>query len=227
MALIDKLTAIADAIREKTGKQNVLTLDQMATEIARIETGGGSDDVLLQVLARTITNLESDKVTELGYRALNGCAALINLSLPNCVKIGDSSLQSCVALENVNLPNLNFINVRGFSECKKLKNLILPKAKIASNWFAYNCESLEMCDFHMIESIGNLSFQNCKNLKALIIRANSLCNLNGSGVFTGSGVASGTGYIYVPSALIDTYKVATNWSVYANQFRTIEGSEYE
>lgn len=41
MALTDKLTAIADAIRGKTGKTGGLTLDQMATEIAGIQGGGG------------------------------------------------------------------------------------------------------------------------------------------------------------------------------------------
>lgn len=41
MALINKLSAIGDAIREKTGKEDKLSLDQMATEIASIETGGG------------------------------------------------------------------------------------------------------------------------------------------------------------------------------------------
>lgn len=39
MALINKLTAIADSIREKTGKTDVLTLDQMPLEIAGIQTG--------------------------------------------------------------------------------------------------------------------------------------------------------------------------------------------
>lgn len=38
MALIDKLTAIADAIRAKTGKTATMTLDEMPTEIAGIET---------------------------------------------------------------------------------------------------------------------------------------------------------------------------------------------
>lgn len=42
MALTDKLTAIANAIRAKTGKSDSLTLDQMPTEIDSIETGGGS-----------------------------------------------------------------------------------------------------------------------------------------------------------------------------------------
>lgn len=226
MSVYEKMTAIADAIREKTGKQNVLTLDQMATEIARIETGGGSDDVLLQVLARTITNFESDKVTELGLRALNGCTALTSISLPNCVKASDGAFQE-TSLETVNLPNLYNIAPRCFMSCRKLKEIVFPKVKDMSTYVFYECSALEKCDLHTITTIGNISFKNCKNLKALIIRTNSLCNLGGGDVFSGSGVASGTGYIYVPSALIDTYKAATNWSVYANQFRTIEGSEYE
>lgn len=43
MALIDKLSAIGDAIRAKTGKADKLTLDQMPTEIASIEMGGGNE----------------------------------------------------------------------------------------------------------------------------------------------------------------------------------------
>ena len=40
MALTDKLTAIANAIRGKTGKEDSLTLEQMVTEIEGIEAGG-------------------------------------------------------------------------------------------------------------------------------------------------------------------------------------------
>lgn len=41
MALIDKLNAIGEAIRAKTGKSEKLTLDEMPTEIASISGGGG------------------------------------------------------------------------------------------------------------------------------------------------------------------------------------------
>lgn len=41
MALINKLQAIANAIRSKTGKTDLLTLEQMPTEIEGIQTGGG------------------------------------------------------------------------------------------------------------------------------------------------------------------------------------------
>lgn len=40
MALINKLSAIGDAIREKTGKEDLLTLDQMPEEIKGISGGG-------------------------------------------------------------------------------------------------------------------------------------------------------------------------------------------
>ena len=42
MAIINKLSAIGAAIRAKTGKTELLTLDSMPTEIASIVTGGGS-----------------------------------------------------------------------------------------------------------------------------------------------------------------------------------------
>ncbi len=43
MALTEKLNAIGDAIRAKTGGSEKLTLDQMPTEIASISSGGGAE----------------------------------------------------------------------------------------------------------------------------------------------------------------------------------------
>ena len=51
MALTDKLSAIGEAIRAKTGKSDKLTLDQMPSEIAGITGGGGSDVTLLEGLS--------------------------------------------------------------------------------------------------------------------------------------------------------------------------------
>ena len=42
MALTNKLTNIANAIREKTGNTDKMTLDEMATEISNISVGSGS-----------------------------------------------------------------------------------------------------------------------------------------------------------------------------------------
>ena len=56
MALTDKLTNIADAIRGKTGGTEAMTLDQMAEAIAGIQSGGGSGaKVLTFTPAETIS----------------------------------------------------------------------------------------------------------------------------------------------------------------------------
>lgn len=52
MALTKKLSNIGDAIRAKTGKEDKLTLEQMVTEIAAIETGG-SEPAVIEALVVT------------------------------------------------------------------------------------------------------------------------------------------------------------------------------
>lgn len=53
MALINKLNAIGDAIRNKTGKSDLLTLEQMPIEIEAIETGGGAAELPEEVFKIT------------------------------------------------------------------------------------------------------------------------------------------------------------------------------
>ena len=50
----------------------------------------------------------------------------------------------------------------------------------------------------------------------------TMAKLDNTNTFNSTPIASGTGYIYVPAALVDNYKAATNWSTYANQIRAIE-----
>lgn len=55
MALIEKLTAIGDAIREKGGTTELLTLDEMPVAIAAIQSGGGSGGDFEPVILTGIT----------------------------------------------------------------------------------------------------------------------------------------------------------------------------
>ena len=60
-------------------------------------------------------------------------------------------------------------------------------------------------------------------MTAFILRSETkICSITHTSVFTKTPIESGTGYIYVPKALIEDYKVTTNWSVYASQFRALE-----
>lgn len=54
MALIDKLTNIAEAIRGKTGGTALLTLDEMATAIASIQTGINAEEITIAMNASNV-----------------------------------------------------------------------------------------------------------------------------------------------------------------------------
>lgn len=45
--------------------------------------------------------------------------------------------------------------------------------------------------------------------------------LDNSTYFASTKIANGEGYIYVPEALVEDYKIATNWTVYADQIMPI------
>ena len=48
-----------------------------------------------------------------------------------------------------------------------------------------------------------------------------VCTLGGDGLYY-TKIHSGQGYVYVPAALVDSYKAAANWQNYADQIRAIE-----
>ena len=73
-----------------------------------------------------------------------------------------------------------------------------------------------------VADIQYKDFNGCTALVALILAKTTLVPLTNVNAFENSTVATGTGYIYVPSALVSEYKTATNWVTYASQIRAIE-----
>jgi hypothetical protein len=243
MALIDKLNAIGDAIREKTGKTNKLTLDQMPSEIASIETGGGGtepanpiieplsvtengtytapngvdgyspvtvnvqggtnteSEEVAALLSNTMTELNNDIVTLLRTRACQGATALQQVNLPKVTSLGSYAFYGCSGLVTVKLPKLTSVSTQAF----------------------YSCTKLQHADCGNLGSITAQTFNACSALTELILRkTGSICTLSNVNGVNSTPIGKGTGYVYVPASLIETYKTATNWSTFADQFRAIE-----
>jgi hypothetical protein len=59
MAIIDKLTAIADAVREKADIRETMTLDRIAMEIAALKVGGGGGGGETVTIATSCTNAKA------------------------------------------------------------------------------------------------------------------------------------------------------------------------
>ena len=86
-----------------------------------------------------------------------------------------------------------------------------------------NCRSLSEVHLGSVTSIGKDAFYLCSGLNKLVIRTPSVCTL--TNVMTNNKIVTGTGYIYVPADLVESYKVATNWATHASQIRSIDELE--
>lgn len=94
-------------------------------------------------------------------------------------------------------------------------------AQIGMSAFYY-CKALTVVDVPEVTTIATQAFGECTALEALILRSSVIATLESSDSLKNSGIAKGTGFVYVPSALVEGYKSATNWSTYAAQIRAIE-----
>ena len=111
----------------------------------------------------------------------------------------------------------------GLAGCTKLTSVVLPAVTTTDGNSIVGCSALTKADFSNLQNIRYSTFYNNKKLTALIIRRHVVTTLdNTTNVFKNTPIASGTGYIYVPSDMVSAYKTATNWSTYADQIRAIE-----
>jgi hypothetical protein len=102
-----------------------------------------------------------------------------------------------------------------------LTSIIAPNATLIGALCFSNDTALERCDLSSKCSFNDRCFFNCTSLN-LILRSAEQCPLSSTAIFQSSAIAKGTGHIYVPKELADSYKSAANWSVYADQFRALE-----
>lgn len=196
----EKMTAIADAIRAKTGGTEPLTLDGMVTAIAGISGGGGAENVAA-LLMNTLTTLDNSIVTSLRTRACQGATKLVTVNLPLVTSLGSYAFYQCSALETAKLPKLTSVSTQVFYGCTKLKH----------------------ADCGQLGNIPAQTFNACSALTELILRkTGSICTLSNVNGVNNSPIVKGTGYVYVPSALVASYEKDSVWTSFASQFRALE-----
>ena len=132
---------------------------------------------------------------------------LTSINLPKLTTITNPSLNpsgrgmfaNCSSLTTLNFPNLTHIGVQGLSDADYLTSITLPKAVF----------------------IDDFAFAKCSSLTSLTLSGSTVCTLNGTNAFYDTAINSRSGYIYVPSNLVNSYKAATNWSTYASRIKAI------
>ena len=229
MALTNKLSAIGDAIRAKTGKSDLLTLEQMPVEIAAIQGGGsGGTTGFAAYLNGETTTLYDDTVTSVRqYAFYNGTnnstyTPIRIVDFPNVITINQYAFTNQYFITKFNFPKLQTLGERSCMYCKAVTEIVLPEVRTIGQ-YAFFCNSsnigkLKKIDLGKVTNIAAYAFQYHSSLETLIIRSDSVCTLANTNALSNTG----SRYIYVPAALVDSYKSATNWSSFKSYIRAIE-----
>ena len=185
----------------------------------------------------------------IGNYAFRYCYGLTgDFVLPSTVtSIGQYSFANCDGIETFTAPGsittLGTYTFNGASgHVMTLRECHMPHLgtgiALNLNWgsttAANACQHLEVCDIGNAKSIAANTFANCYKLQTLIMRRTSATTCANVSAFLNTplrGRNSLTAQIYVPSALIDTYKAASVWKTIDGygyvEWLPIEGSEWE
>lgn len=162
-------------------------------------------------------NLKSvilNNVTQCGYSTFDACSNLISVQMNRLKTIGNNTFVRCSKLEEVVLPELTRIAGGMFDRCTALRKVKCDKAtSIDMNVFAQN-SNLEVIDLLGGGTLSSFAYSTIPKLKAFVIRETSkLTQLSNAGY---TGFNAGT-KVYVPDALVEQYKTASNWSTHADK----------
>ena len=188
-----------------------------------------------------------NSVSNIGERAFYECQSLKSLDISGVNSVKRNCFYNCTSLENIILSdNLTYIDAQGFSNCSKLKLITLPNnLKTLSQGSFNGCKLLSIkelpigvtvipetcfgrsgitelkCLGEIVKIDKNAFWQSTALKKLILLNVTTVPTLSNINAFSETPIENGTGYIYVPDILVDSFKIATNWSTYANQIKPI------
>lgn len=190
----------------------------------KTEGSGGTDTRFVELVTGAITTIDDSEVTVFRPYAFHTCTNLVTARFSKVTTSATSIFRECSNLQSVDLPELGgTIGGSIFTNCSSLTYVNIPKVTLINTYAFQNCSALTRLELGNVSTISAGAFKD-SGLETLIIRrgGTAITTIANTNVFDGTPIASGAGYIYVPSSLVDKFKSATNWSTYAAQIRAIE-----
>ena len=174
-------------------------------------------------LSAIFTNLGS--ALNIGVSSFSGCINFTDLMLyapTPCINIYEKAFLGCTGLSgDLDLSSVINLDVNAFKNCTQITSITTSATIINASAFD-SCLALGKAYLNNGTRLYNGVFYYCSSLIALVLRDETVSSLLNTNALSGTPIASGTGYIYVPASVIDAYKEASNWITYANQFRALE-----
>ena len=138
------------------------------------------------LVSGTIDRLESNYLASLGITSNQ----VVSVSLSQCTYLGYKVFNEHHSLLDLSLPNVTYIESQAFFGANYINDLVLPKCSYIGN--------------------GAFSWTGIGNFRNLTLGYSSVVNVGGNIYLSGN-----MSHIYVPSSLVDDYKVAYYWSTFA------------
>ena len=124
-------------------------------------------------------------------------------------------MQNIHWLEYIELNEVTNFSQPAFTGFSKLSYVSMPKySSVFDGGLFMNCSSLSAISLPNVSYIGAITFMGCTSLKEVYLMSSSMVTVGGGNTaFSSTPIASGNGSIYVPSALVDSYKSNSSWAL--------------
>lgn len=145
-----------------------------------------------------------------------GCSSLTTVNLNDVTTVGNFAFTSCTLISSVSAPNVVTVNQDAFYRNYALVSIELPSVVTVKSDAFRECSHLETVDLGShITTLGQDCFHDIPTLQAIYIR-------NGASIVSLTTRFTNSSYpypsIYVPQALLDSYKGNAAWSQYKDYF---------
>lgn len=182
--------------------------------------------VTRELMGNTLVNYTDEDMYVFDSTVFAWNTGLATVSLPNATTLPKQAFYQATALHTAYTPNIQSCAINAFAGCRALEYFIQNKYECEyEGWYTFqDCSNIAKVDIRPTSSSSFMTtFNSCFALETIIIR----CETGVPQAYDNLGlnstlIASGTGYIYVPQATIESFRSATNWSDYADKMRAIE-----
>lgn len=193
------------------------TLDSsafMSTGVTGIETNLEHFGSNAFTYCSSLLYVRASKLFWMDHGVFYACPNLYYVSVPELYSTKGAAFKGCSRLGTIDLPNINILYQAAFNDCTNLYEVSAPKCAMLGPDFEvfYKCYNLKSLELPNLWRIDGSALQN-NGLNTLVLASNSVVSLGGD--FSGTGITSSTGSIYVPLSLVSEYKSASAWSYYS------------
>ena len=176
----------------------------------------------------SLLNFYASSLSHIGSSAFNGCNKLQNVDFTMVNDIGSYALANCTSLTSINLPLCTTLELGAFLYCIQLSMVSLPICSVVRSSAFGRCSSLTTISLPACTLLGGEAFKSCYNLLSVYLLGSSIVSLQSWTIFNSTPISNYTastggvyGSIFVPSSLYNSYRTATNWSVYSARIVSI------